>query len=149
MQVAVEDILSMASSLAGHLLQHPPYLLALPLALISSLPFISQVATKCSWPLKTPCSGTRFKHSCEVLACTATASCRLVHHPTGGHQVQVALEDILSLASSLAGHLLEHPPVTEPRSPSSSPPRKSRSRRGTSAEAGDGAAAAGNTGAGL
>jgi hypothetical protein len=62
--------------------------------------------------------------------------------------VQVALEDILSLASSLAGHLLEHPPVTEPRSPSSSPPRKSRSRRGASAEAGEGAAAAATAGAG-
>jgi hypothetical protein len=63
--------------------------------------------------------------------------------------VQVALEDIRSLTSSLAGHLLEHPPVTEPRSPSGSPPRKSRSRRGASAEAADAAAAAANAGAWL
>jgi hypothetical protein len=44
--------------------------------------------------------------------------------------VQVPLEDILSLASSLAGHLLEHAPVSDPRSP----PRKTRSRRGASEE---------------
>lgn len=39
--------------------------------------------------------------------------------------MQVPLEDILQLATSLMGHLLEHPPVSDPRSP----PRKSRSRR--------------------
>jgi hypothetical protein len=44
--------------------------------------------------------------------------------------VQVPLEDILSLASSLANHLLDHGPVSDP----SSPPRKTRSRRGASAE---------------
>jgi len=64
------------------------------------------------------------------------------HHyhptPTGCHQVQVPLESILSLASSLAAHLLDHPPVADP----SSPPRKTRSRRGEAAAGGDGATAA-------
>jgi hypothetical protein len=61
--------------------------------------------------------------------------------------VQVPLEDILSLASSLACHLLDHRPVSDP----ASPPRKSRSRRvGAAAATGepeaDGAAGAGMCG---
>lgn len=76
----------------------------------------------------------------------------------GGHQVQVPLEDILSLASSLAAHLLDHPPVAVGSGGSAgggddddddgvrSPPRKTRTKRGTGgagARAGEGAAAAG------
>jgi hypothetical protein len=41
--------------------------------------------------------------------------------------VQVPLEDILQLASCLMSHLLQHPPVADPRSP----PRKQRNRRRT------------------
>jgi hypothetical protein len=47
--------------------------------------------------------------------------------PAGSHQVQVPLEDILQLASCLMSHLLQHPPVADPRSP----PRKQRNRRRT------------------
>jgi hypothetical protein len=47
--------------------------------------------------------------------------------------VQVPLEDILSLASSLACHLLDHTPMSDP----ASPPRKSRSRRAGAAGAAD------------
>jgi hypothetical protein len=46
--------------------------------------------------------------------------------PTGGHQVQVPLEDILQLASAMMSYLLAHPPANEP----SSPPRKQQ--RGSS-----------------
>jgi hypothetical protein len=37
--------------------------------------------------------------------------------PTGSHQVQVPLEDTLSLASSLVCHLLDHRPVSDPMLP--------------------------------
>ncbi|KAF6261308.1 condensin II non structural maintenance of chromosomes subunit-domain-containing protein [Scenedesmus sp. NREL 46B-D3] len=69
----------------------------------------------------------------------------------GSHQVQVPLEDILQLASCLMSHLLQHPPVADPRSP----PRKQRNRRRTGggrgaaiAEAAEDAAGAPGTAAG-
>lgn len=47
------------------------------------------------------------------------------------------LEDILQLAASLMKHLLDHPPVSDPRSP----PRKQRNRRGAQGTEGVEAAA--------